>query len=126
MSRTAWIVVIVFVVVLVGLTVASWFVPVAFGNSFGYGMMGRNHMPFGPMGFGHMGFGGMMGGGLFGLLFWALILVGGVWLFMSLTRGRTLTGLTPVESPLDIAKRRYAKGEITKEQFDALKADIGA
>jgi putative membrane protein len=29
------------------------------------------------------------------------------------------------ESPLDIAKSRYARGEITKEQFDALKKDLG-
>jgi uncharacterized membrane protein len=26
----------------------------------------------------------------------------------------------PAESPLDIAKRRYAGGEITKEQFDEI------
>ncbi len=29
------------------------------------------------------------------------------------------------ESPLDILKARYAKGEIAKEQFDAMKKDIG-
>lgn len=28
------------------------------------------------------------------------------------------------ESPLDIAKRRYANGEINKEQFEALKKDL--
>jgi putative membrane protein len=28
------------------------------------------------------------------------------------------------ESPLDIAKSRYARGEITKEQFEALKKDL--
>ena len=28
------------------------------------------------------------------------------------------------ESPLDILKRRYAEGEITKEEFDRLKKDI--
>ncbi len=28
------------------------------------------------------------------------------------------------ESPLDIAKSRYARGEITREQFEALKKDL--
>lgn len=35
-------------------------------------------------------------------------------------------GQTPTqnESPLDILKRRYAKGEITKEEYEQMKKDI--
>jgi putative membrane protein len=31
---------------------------------------------------------------------------------------------TSVETPLDIIKRRYASGEITKEQYEILKNDL--
>ncbi len=30
----------------------------------------------------------------------------------------------PLESPLDIAKRRYAAGEITREEFEQLRRDL--
>ena len=30
------------------------------------------------------------------------------------------------ESPLDIAKRRYAAGEITSEEFERIKRDLGS
>jgi putative membrane protein len=29
------------------------------------------------------------------------------------------------DSPLDIARRRYASGEITREQFEQLRRDLG-
>ena len=29
-----------------------------------------------------------------------------------------------IETPIDILKKRYAKGEITKEQFDQMKNDL--
>ncbi len=35
--------------------------------------------------------------------------------------GRTCDG----ETPLDIAKRRYAQGEITKEQYEDIKRTLG-
>ena len=56
------------------------------------------------------------------LLFWALVILGIIWLVKSISR----SGSPPVEreSPLDIARKRYARGEITKEQLEQIKRDL--
>jgi putative membrane protein len=84
----------------------------------------------GPGG-GMMGWGGYGGygmgiiGGLFMLLFWGLIIVGLVLLVRWLwDHTRTAGGQGGLESPLEILKRRYAKGEINKEEFDRMKRDL--
>ena len=102
----------------------------------GAGMMGFGGMGMGPgmMG-GYGGYGGMMTGYGFNpmgvilsLVLWALIISGivllVVWLARNANRGTSFIGSG--ESPLDILKKRYAKGEVTKEQFDAVKRDLEA
>ncbi len=75
-----------------------------------------------PWGMHHMWGMWGLGMGLFMLVFWGLViaaLVYGVrWLA---AQGRPRDS----EGPLDIAKRRYAAGEISREQFEALKRDLG-
>lgn len=76
---------------------------------------------------------GMMGGwgmGWFGMIFmivfWALVIVGLVFLIKWLIQ-TTKGGASPMQdSPraLDILKERYAKGEINKEEFEQMKKDI--
>jgi len=93
----------------------------------GFGMMGP-----GMIG-GYGGYGGMMGGygfnplgAILSLVFWALLIGGIVLLVVWLARNSGHTSLiTSSGSPLDILKARYAKGEITKEQFDTIKLDFG-
>jgi len=51
-----------------------------------------------------------------------------VFILLRRTGGRTLppdSGFAH-ETPLDILKKRYARGEISKEQFEQMKRDIGA
>lgn len=67
---------------------------------------------------------------IIGMLFWfaflALIIVGIVYLVRYLgTTGGPPPGRAMGESPLDVAKKRYAAGEITKEQYEEFKKELG-
>lgn len=82
---------------------------------------------YGPLGgrWGHMmnygyGFGGMFMWIIF------LIVVGLLVYFFVQTRKTKGETLTQDESHLDILKKRYAKGEINKEEFDRIKRDLEA
>ena len=69
------------------------------------------------------------GGGLFPILLGVLFIAGIVWLVAAIFRGpdrpQQMQPPSLPESPLDILKRRYAKGEINKEQYDQMKQDLG-
>jgi putative membrane protein len=80
----------------------------------GFGMMGDY-----GYGYGMMGYGGMF----FGLLFWIIIIVLGYFLFKSLIEHNKTHGVEG-KSALDIAKERYAKGEITKEELEEIKKNL--
>jgi putative membrane protein len=78
----------------------------------------------------------MFGGGMFlGLIFLVLFLVligglivGGIWL---VGRGVGAGGLNlgprmgaSTEDPLEILRRRYARGEITSEEYQSMREDL--
>jgi len=73
-------------------------------------------------GFGGMGWGWIGLGMVHMLLFWVLVILGIVVLTRWLAGGPR-DGLLP--RAIDILKARYAKGEITREQFEQMKRDIG-
>lgn len=126
------------ILVVIGLAIGALLVLSALAREWMAG-----HYGFGLMrGFGYRGvrgFGpGMMGGwtsawGWEGalymgamIIFWVLIGVG-VFFLVKYLAGSGQTSQVPAttgESALDIAKRRYANGEITKEQFEQLKQDL--
>jgi len=59
-------------------------------------------------------------GGIFMILFWAGLIVLIVWGVMKIGKG----GDTIKRDALDIARERYAKGEISKEEFEQIKKDL--
>lgn len=81
-------------------------------------------MPGGMMGGGWWGPGYGLFGWLFMLLFWVLIIAGVVLIVRWLIGEAKSTQSGSSETPLDILKKRYASGEITKEQFEAMKRDL--
>ena len=74
------------------------------------------------------GWGHMMGyGGYGGMFMWLiLILIAGAIIYIVFNRksGTGIPGDSSRESPVEILKRRYANGEISKEEFNSLKKDI--
>lgn len=63
-------------------------------------------------------------GGLFMLIFWILLIVGLVLLIRWLWEQGTGSPSKGSESALDILKKRYARGEIGKEEFEEKKKDL--
>ena len=63
----------------------------------------------------------MFFGGIWMLIFWGGLIALAIWGIRKLTRH---SGVTDIKSPIDIARERYAKGEITKEQFAQIKKDL--
>jgi putative membrane protein len=72
---------------------------------------------YGPYGY-NSGF-GFMGGGFMMIVFW-IIVIGLIILAVRAFRDGGLSG----KQPLDVLKERYAKGEITAEQFEKMKNDL--
>ncbi len=61
----------------------------------------------------------MLFGAIWMLIFWGAIIWLVVWGAIRLGGGRR-----DDDSPLEIARRRYARGEMTKEQFEQLRHDL--
>ena len=130
--RTRRVLIGVGVAVLVLLVLAIFFGAIMWGRTgywMGPGMMHGFREPFHGHGYGGVG---MMGGlgWIAMLLFWLLVL-GGLALLVTylVRRGRMPAPKDEMlgpksETPLDIAKRRYASGEIDGDEFERIKQSL--
>ncbi len=79
-----------------------------------------------------MGFGmGMMGGGGFSLIFWIIIIIAVIYYLNNRNQSGSTSGYSnsnrshnQENRAVEIAKERYAKGEISKEELDAIIRDL--
>ena len=72
---------------------------------------------------GHDGMGWWM---VWGGFLWIVLIGAGLFFaaWLAQNNGRERTG-SPNETPLEIARRRYASGEISREQFEQIRRDLG-
>ncbi len=71
-----------------------------------------------------MGWGGMWFGGIFWLLILGLIIWIAVTLVNNSRRRDDTHYLPPKTDALEILKQRYARGEISREEFERMKRDL--
>jgi putative membrane protein len=71
------------------------------------------------------GFGMGLGGFLLTVVFWIVIIAAAIWLLSSLfPRNSTTRPQGNSESAVDVLKTRFARGEIGKEEFEAIRRDL--
>ena len=88
---------------------------------FGHGMFGRGFLN---------GF-GIMGGGLFSMIFWLIIIAAAFYFFTNYNRdnhqrssSRNFNNLPQSSRAEEIAKERFAKGEISKDELKEILDNI--
>ena len=109
-------------IILLVLVVVVVLGPLLGGGMMGPGMMWGWGAPGAPPAVGGWGWGLAMGLGWLAMLaFWGALIVGVVLLVRGL--GSSIAGPTgkSTESPLEILKRRYAAGELTREEYDQMR-----
>ena len=84
--------------------------PLAFSQGRSYGYMGDGWH--------------MMNYGYGGLLMWLLFILGIILLIFIVIKLPKGNEQRLHESPLEVLKKRYARGEINKEEFERMKQDI--
>jgi putative membrane protein len=92
----------------------------AFSQGHGYGW----ETGPGMMGWGH----GMGGFGMILIMVFGIALIIGIIILIRLvwlSAGKKGRGTSEEDNPLEILRRRYARGEVNKEEFEQKKKDLG-
>jgi len=66
----------------------------------------------------------MLGGWIMMVVFWGLVIAGIVALVRVVGDRSQSTQTSRPENPVEILRRRYAAGELTKEQFEEMKRTV--
>ena len=105
---------------IIGGVIVALLIIVSIGSSVWWGLSGWQGDGWGMMsGF---GWGGLMVIGM--VVFWGLVIWGIVLLVRGLASGVGGGESSRQDSALEILKRRYARGEISKEEFEDKKKDL--
>ena len=76
------------------------------------------------LGYNTFGYGGMIFGGLLWIAFIIAIIFLIVWAIRKASGSKNTAAPQNQQSPLEIAKLRYANGELTREEYQALLDDL--
>ena len=114
-KKSAWIIGGTVVAILIVTSVVPSVLGLIYGGQYGgWGMMGPGMMG----GFGTMGIMSVVWIVVIGLIVWAVVVsTRGAW-------GSGGSGPAPESSALEVLKKRYARGEMSKAEYEEMKKDI--
>jgi len=118
MQRAVWVLVVLLALLLVSGILRPFVGPQAGGHMYGQGHWGMMGPWSGTGAYGVVGI-------IVTFLMLALLGAAVIWLLQSIGKSAGAGHSPTPESPLDVLKRRYAAGEITKEQFEEMKRTLG-
>jgi len=70
------------------------------------------------------GNGDMVFGGVFMWIFWILLIIVIIVIAKAITGGSSTPGRSADESPMDILKKRYARGEIDEQEYERRRREL--
>ena len=67
------------------------------------------------------------GGAIWMLFLWIAVIGGGIWLLATIFPRNSTTShsdISPTSDPLSILKQRYARGALSKEEFETIRHEL--